>query len=117
MSRSLVTCLAIMLLTTGFILANRDNITLARAAKTVAGHHHTVEIKQMAFHPASISVQKGDQITFVNHDIVAHDITETKKAWRSAPLAVGKSWSVTVSQNVAYYCSIHPVMKGKITVK
>jgi plastocyanin len=78
---------------------------------------HIIEIKQMTFSPANIVVKKGDRITFVNHDMVTHDITEAKKAWSSAPLLIGKSWSMTVTQTAAYYCSIHPVMKGKIIVK
>ncbi|MDQ6480634.1 plastocyanin/azurin family copper-binding protein [Dyadobacter sp. LHD-138] len=85
--------------------------------KAYTGRNHTIEIKQMTFSPANIVVKKGDRIIFVNHDMVTHDITEAKKAWSSAPLLIGKSWSMTVTQTAAYYCSIHPVMKGKIIVK
>ncbi|WP_353720738.1 plastocyanin/azurin family copper-binding protein [Dyadobacter sp. 676] len=116
MTRSQVAGLAILLLATGPIAAGRMDIAPAESTSPVA-RNHVVEIKQMAFSPAHISVQKGDRITFVNHDIVVHDITEANKAWRSSPLPVGKSWSLTVRQNADYYCSIHPVMKGKITVK
>ena len=79
---------------------------------------HTVEIKQMRFTPAELIVHKGDTVIWVNHDIVPHDITEeSRKAWKSPLLVVGKSWSLVVTQSTDYYCSIHPEMTGKIIVK
>ncbi len=79
---------------------------------------HSVEITQMRFFPAELKVRKGDKVVFVNHDLVTHDITEeTKKAWSSSPLAVNQTWVLTVAENANYFCSIHPVMKGKIIVE
>ena len=79
---------------------------------------HTVEIVGMKFNPAEILVKKGDKIVFVNKDMVAHNATEkSKKTWKSPEIAPGKSWSMTASESAEYYCTLHPVMKGKITVK
>ena len=79
---------------------------------------HTVEIRGMKFLPDSLSVQKGDTVTWVNHDIVTHDITpQGSKAWSSSPLPTGKSWSVVIEKSSDYYCSIHPVMKGRVEIK
>jgi plastocyanin len=79
---------------------------------------HTVEMTQMKFNPAELKVKKGDKIIFVNHDIVAHDVTETStKAWNSSPMADGQSWTLVATETVDYYCSIHPVMKGKVVVE
>lgn len=79
---------------------------------------HTVEIKQMQFQPAAITVQKGDTVVWINHDLVAHDVTEyPDKVWTSGPLKTGKSWSMVATQSANYYCSIHMVMKGQITVQ
>lgn len=79
---------------------------------------HSVEITQMRFFPAELKVKKGDKVVFVNHDLVTHDITEeTKKAWSSSPLAVNQTWVLTVAESANYFCSIHPVMKGKIIVE
>lgn len=77
-----------------------------------------VDIKQMQFQPAELTVQKGDTVTWTNHDIVAHDVTEEKnKTWTSGPLAPGESWSLVVDKSADYYCSIHVVMKGKLIVQ
>src|SRR5678816_2490460 len=66
---------------------------------------YNIEIKQMQFQPAFLTLQKGDTVVWVNHDIVAHDVTEEKsKLWTSGPLAPGKSWSLVVTQNADYYC-------------
>ena len=79
---------------------------------------HTVQISQMQFKPASITVAKGDTVIFVNNDFVTHDVTEISgAAWKSPALAPGDSWLMTVSQTAGYFCSYHPTMKGKIIVK
>ena len=79
---------------------------------------YTVEIKEMRFDPAELTVRRGDTVIFVNHDLVSHDVTEeVNKAWSSSPLPVGKSWSLVVTKSSDYYCSIHVVMKGKLVVQ
>jgi plastocyanin len=78
---------------------------------------HTVEIKQMKFQPAELEIKKGDTVVFINKDMVTHDVTEASgKAWKSPALPPGKSWRMVVTQNQAYFCSFHPVMKGKIII-
>lgn len=79
---------------------------------------YTVEISQMKFNPAELKVKKGDNIVFVNRDIVAHDVTEEKsKAWTSSPLQTGQYWTLVATESTNYYCSLHPTMKGKIIVE
>lgn len=79
---------------------------------------YTVEIKQMAFNPAEITVNKGDTVIFINNDILAHNATEeTSKLWASPDLEPGQSWILEAKVSSDYYCTIHPVMKGKIIVK
>jgi plastocyanin len=79
---------------------------------------HKVELKGMKFQPAVLKVQKGDTITWINNDMVDHDVTEeSSKEWSSSLLAPGKSWSMVADKSADYYCSIHVVMKGKIVVQ
>ena len=79
---------------------------------------HAIEMSQMKFDPAELKVKKGDKVVFVNHDMVAHDVTEeSKKAWNSSPMADGQTWILVATETVNYYCSLHPVMKGKIVVE
>jgi len=88
------------------------------SAEEVKHKVYTVEIKEMKFQPAELTVQKGDTVVWINRDIVAHDVTEQPdKKWASPPLAMGQSWSLVATQNEDYYCSIHVIMKGKLVVK
>jgi plastocyanin len=78
---------------------------------------HVVEIAQMKFTPNDLRVKTGDTVVFLNHDLVAHDITEAStKSWHSSKLAPGEQWQLPVTASSNYFCSIHPVMKGKIQV-
>jgi len=79
---------------------------------------YTVEIKGMQFVPDTITVNKGDEVVFVNRDIVNHCVTEEKNhAWTSSALAPGASYLIVAKENTDYYCAIHQVMKGKIIVQ
>ncbi len=78
---------------------------------------HIVEIRDMKFQPAELNVHKGDTVIWINKDIVAHDVTEQDKVWASPALASDSSWTKIIMQSDAYYCSIHVVMKGKLTVE
>jgi plastocyanin len=79
---------------------------------------HIVEIIQMKFEPVEVKVHKGDKVLWINKDITNHDVTElSKKAWASSPLSTGQSWSMTVTKSEDYFCNLHQVMKGKITLE
>ena len=79
---------------------------------------YTVEIKQMKFEPAELTLRKGDTVLWINKDITDHDVTEeTRKAWTSSKLTMGKSWKMVVKESATYYCSIHLVMKGRLSIK
>lgn len=78
---------------------------------------HYVQIRQMQFLPADLTVNAGDTVVFQNNDMVAHDVTEeSRKAWASGVMQPGARWKMPVAEDVNYYCSIHVVMKGKIKV-
>lgn len=91
----------------------------ATAAPSENGNHQTVTvtIDNMKFTPETITVNKGDKVTFINKDIVAHNATEINNVWHSPTLQNGQSWTFTPEKTSDYYCSIHVVMKGKIIVK
>ena len=79
---------------------------------------HSVVIQSMQFQPVELTVQKGDTVVFVNKDILVHDVTEERrKTWSSAPLSTGETYKMVVLESADYYCSIHPVMKGKLLVQ
>ena len=84
---------------------------------TAGPQSYTVVIRNMKFEPATIELNKGDTVTWINNDFVDHDITEEKsKAWRSGVLPAGSKWSKVVDRSDEYFCSIHVIMKGKLAI-
>ena len=71
----------------------------------------------MKFEPEVLVLRSGDTVTWINKDLVDHDVMEEKsKAWRSSPLKPGQKFSRVVKTSADYFCSIHVVMKGKLKV-
>lgn len=80
---------------------------------------NSVEIKNMAFSPANISVDTGHTVTFTNNDSVTHTVTADDGSFDSSSIAPGKTFSKTFATagTFTYHCSIHPSMTGTIEVK
>jgi plastocyanin len=89
-------------------------------ASPTAAATHTVEIRQYAYSPASLTVDAGDTVTWTNQDSVAHDVTVTQgpASFHSPMLGQGQSWShtFTVAGRYSYICSVHPDMEASVTV-
>lgn len=78
-----------------------------------------VEIEDMAFRPANITVKKGTTVTWTNKDSVEHTVTSDNSGGpRSAMLARDESYSFTFNEvgEFSYHCQPHPQMTGKVTV-
>ena len=79
----------------------------------------TVEIKDFAFKPAVLNVAAGESVTFVNHDQEAHTVAAQNGAFKSSGLDTNDRWTVRIAKpgKYAYFCSLHPYMKGTIVVR
>lgn len=80
---------------------------------------HTVEIREMAFHPAELQVRPGDTIVWINRDFVPHTATAPDSAWTSPPLARDERWQRVARAPGAgtYICAFHPVMEARLVVE
>lgn len=90
----------------------------AAPAKPSAGATEA-KIADFAFSPADIEVNVGDKITWTNDDSAAHTVTATSGAdFDSGTLAQGADFTFEAKKagTIAYFCAIHPSMKGTITV-
>ncbi len=77
-----------------------------------------VSIAQMQFNPADLHVHAGDTVVFTNDDVVDHDVTELPdSAWSSGPMHPGNTWKWIADSTAYYFCSIHVVMRGTVTVR
>ncbi len=77
----------------------------------------TVSIQNFKFNPMSITINKGDTVTWINHDSIAHTATGT--GFDSGSIADGASFQYTFKDagTYNYICSYHPYMKGQVIVK
>jgi plastocyanin len=78
-----------------------------------------VEIDQMRFEPASLTIAAGTTVTWVNDDKSPHTVTDKGRVFRSAALDTKDSFSYTFATpgEFTYFCTLHPMMVGKIVVK
>ncbi|MFI6698776.1 cupredoxin domain-containing protein [Streptomyces sp. NPDC050509] len=86
-----------------------------------AGGSARVTIDNFAFAPAALTVAPGTEVTVVNKDSVAHTLTATPgKAFDTGTIGPGKTATFTAPGKAGAYpytCTIHPFMKGKLTVR
>lgn len=79
----------------------------------------TVHIKNFAFDPATLTVAAGTIVRFVNDDSEAHTVTARDGSFNSDGLDTNDSWSFRFAKpgDYAYFCQLHPYMKGTVVVK
>lgn len=96
-------------------------LLLAAAAPpaAAAASDVTVRIDNFTFSPADLTITPGTTVTWINNDDIPHTVVETEKVFRSKALDTDDSYSFTftTSGEFSYFCSLHPHMTGKITVK
>lgn len=70
------------------------------------------------FSPASITINVGDKVTWMNADTVPHTSTSTDRVWDSGTVRPGQRFSYTFKQagNFPYVCLFHAGMQGTVTV-
>jgi len=81
---------------------------------------HTVTIEEMRFQPAMLVVAPGDTVVWINKDLVAHTATSQVGGFDSNVILASDSWRYTVQKkkgDFAYICTLHPAMKGTLSVK
>lgn len=76
-----------------------------------------VEIRDLKFHPAEVTVAPGTTVRWVNEDPLAHTST-AEGAWDSGLLEPGAAFERTFGEpgRHDYLCTPHPFMKGVVVV-
>jgi plastocyanin len=96
----------------------RHSLIFSRAYAQDSSSTSVVTISDFAYSPQQLTVTQGQTVRFVNRDDVAHTVTDTNGAFDSGSLDQDKSWTYTFNKlgTYSYYCTVHPSMKGSITV-
>jgi plastocyanin len=99
----------------GLLLAG----TWLSAGRAEAANPNSVEIVNLAFNPASLTVQVGDTVTWTNNDGLGHTVTSDAGApasFDSGTIAPSGTFTFTfsVAGTYAYHCKIHASMHGSV---
>ena len=78
-----------------------------------------VKIDNFNFTPPTLTVTSGTKVTWVNKDDVPHTVTSDDKVFGSRAMDTDDKFSFTFQTpgTYQYYCSVHPKMTGKVSVK
>lgn len=78
-----------------------------------------VDIRNIAFTPAEITIEVGETVEWVNSDPIDHTVTGDNGKWGSELLKAGQRFRhrFTEPGRYPYHCTPHPVMTGVIIVK
>jgi plastocyanin len=84
---------------------------------TIVGDGSSVPFR---FEPATVTVKRGDEVTWVNKTKVEHSVTPNKgsqKKLKGKDLEAGETYSAAVKSGpIKYHCKYHPGMHGTIMV-
>ena len=88
-------------------------------AAAPASAAHVVTISGFAFSPKVLTVSAGEPVTFANKDQEAHTVVAADGAFSSSGLDTNDTWTVRLTKpgTYAYFCSLHPYMKGTLIVR
>ncbi|MFO1134443.1 MAG: cupredoxin family copper-binding protein [Rhodoblastus sp.] len=91
------------------------SLALAPAARA---DNATVTIDNFAFTPDTLTIKPGTKVVFANHDDIPHSIVAAHGEFRSKALDTDDKFEFTFATagEYAYFCGLHPHMKGKIVV-
>lgn len=81
---------------------------------------NAVYIKNFSFQPAVLAVKVGTTVTWTNYDSTPHTVTSADKHFPSSGgLDTGDQYSFKFDKpgNYVYFCSLHPMMVGKVIVQ
>lgn len=100
-----------------FILSATASALLSPTAAHAADA--SVQIRDFAFGPGTVTVAVGDTVTWTNSDSAPHTATAESGAFDSGNLDAGQSFSFTFTTpgTYVYRCDYHSEMQGTIVVE
>jgi plastocyanin len=99
--------------------ARSGGVAPSRAAAQQQAQGASVTIDNFSFTPQEITVSPGTTATWVNQDDLPHTVVSNDKKFKSKALDTDDKFSFTFTDRgtYEYYCSVHPKMTAKVTVK
>lgn len=78
-----------------------------------------IEIKAHGYGVPELAVAPGTTVTWINHDEDPHTVTSTEGVFRSPGIDTDETYSYTFTKpgTYEYYCTLHPLMTGRVVVR
>jgi plastocyanin len=79
-----------------------------------------VTMKDIQFHPTTVTVKTGQTVEWRNDDSVSHNVTaQSGASFKSKDFGNGGTFKfkATKAGTIKYVCTIHPGMDGTLTVQ
>jgi len=106
-----------VLLVIAVLVAYASALQVDAAAPGTAGLQ--VEIKHHKYSPITLTVPVGTTVTWTNRDDDVHTVVSTAQKFTSRGIDTDESFSqkFTAPGTYDYFCTLHPLMTGKVIVK
>jgi plastocyanin len=78
-----------------------------------------VGIDNFKFAPTPLTVEKGTEVTWVNHDDIPHSIVVNALGVHSKAMDTDGKFTYTFDKSGTFFyvCGLHPFMQAKVVVK
>jgi plastocyanin len=78
-----------------------------------------IEIRANRFDREELTISPGTTVTWINHDDDTHTVTSTASVFRSPGLDTDETYAYTFTRpgTYEYYCTLHPLMTGRVIVR
>jgi plastocyanin len=115
MNKAAILSLCALIAITAACSSSKDN---SEDPLVVGSENETVAMTDNEFNPGNLQVPTGAEVTFRNNGDAVHNAEADDGAWETDNIKRDESETVTLDEpgEFAYTCTLHPSMKGKITV-
>jgi plastocyanin len=104
-----------------FESASHDAMMQRRNTRqTIVLGPNEIGIDNFAFAPRLLTVKAGTKVTWINKDDVPHLIVNVQNKFKASPvLDTDQRFSTTITRpgTYDYFCSLHPMMQGRLVVE
>ena len=103
-----------------FEAATRDAMSRQSTKKSITLAPNEIGIDNFKFAPNPLTVKAGTKVIWINNDDVPHLIVNVQNKFRQSPvLDTNQRFAVTLTKpgTYDYFCSLHPMMTGRIIVQ
>jgi plastocyanin len=78
-----------------------------------------IVIENVQFNPQTLTIKRGERLTWINRDLFPHSATANGHAFDSKAIAPNAAWTWIAHKpgTYTYICTFHPTMKGTVTVQ